>query len=90
MTLKEMDAIGLPHKLFAVSTSADEKLYYRKMWSLRLVAYLSSTSAAHGKGWENFLKLAEIGQVWHIPLDDRHSWMAIVRIRDDEDKDDTV
>jgi hypothetical protein len=90
MTLKEMEAIGLPHKLFAVFTDSDGKLYYRKMWSLRLVAYLSAVGAVNGKGWEDFLKHAEVGQVWQMPLDDRHSWMVIVRIRDEEDKDDTV
>lgn len=90
MTIQEMESIGLPHKLFAVFTAPDGKLYFRKMWSMRLVGYLSTTGAVAGRDWEDFIKHAEVGQVWQVPLDDRHSWMVVVRIRDDEDKEDTV
>jgi hypothetical protein len=89
MDKAQMEAIGLPHKLFAVFTSPDGKLFYRKMWSMRLVAYLAGIGAIQGKGWDEFIKNAEIGQVWDVPQSDR-TWMALVRIREDEDRDDTI
>jgi hypothetical protein len=89
MNLAELEAIGLPHKLFAVFTAPDGKLLYRKMWSMRLVAYLSCIGTIKGKGWEDFIKNAAIGQVWDVPLENG-TWMAVIRIRDDEDRDDTV
>lgn len=85
----QMEAIGLPHKLFAVFTAPEGKLYYRKMWSMRLVGYLAGIGAIQGKGWDDFIKNAEIGQVWDVPQEDG-TWMALVRIREDEDRDDTV
>ena len=84
-----MEAIGLPHKLFAVFTVPEDKLFYRKMWSIRLVGYLADVGAVQGKGWEDFIKNAEIGQVWDVPQEGG-TWMALVRIRDDEDRNDTV
>jgi hypothetical protein len=89
MTLQEMEAIGLPYKLFAVFTAPDGKLYFRKMWSMRLVAYLAGIGAIEGKGWQNYIRTAQIGQVWHLPLEGAYSWMVLVRIAEDEDRDDT-
>jgi hypothetical protein len=88
--LDEMKAIVLPNKLFAVFTAPDGNLYYRKMWSMRLVGYLDGIGAMKNKGWENFIKNAEVGQVFNVPLDDYYAWMTLVRISDEEDKDDTV
>ncbi len=89
MNQAQIEAIGLPHKLFAVFTAPNGKLLYRKMWSVRLVAYLSCVGAVRGTGWEEFIKSAEIGQVWDVPQEDG-TWMALIRIRDDEDRNDTV
>ena len=89
MTLQEMEAIALPHKLFAVFTAPDGKLYFRKMWSLRLVGYLADVGAVKGKGWEDYIRNGQIGEVWHVPLEGRYSWMVLVRIAEDEDRDDT-
>jgi hypothetical protein len=90
MNRQEMEAIGLPHKLFAVFTAPDGRLYFRKMWSMRLVGYLSAIGAINGKGWEEYIRTAQIGQVWHVPLEGDHSWMVLVRITEDEDRDDTT
>lgn len=84
-----MEAIGLPHKLFAVFTNPDGRLLFRKMWSMRLVGYLSCVGAVQGKGWEEFIKNAEVGQAWDVPVENG-SWMTLIRMRDDEDHDDTV
>jgi ABC-type transporter Mla subunit MlaD len=89
MNKSQMESIGLPHKLFAVFTAPDGKLLFRKMWSMRLVAYLSGIGAIQGMGWDIFIKGAEVGQVWDVPLESG-TWMAIVRIRDDEDRNETV
>jgi hypothetical protein len=89
MDRQQMEDIALPHKLFAVFTNPDGKLCFRKMWSMRLVGYLSGIGAIERKGWEDYIKHAEIGQVWKVPLDGDYSWLVLVRIRDDEDKDDT-
>lgn len=89
MDRAHMQAIGTPHKLFAVFTVPDGKLYYRKMWSMRLVGYLSGIGAIKDAGWDAFIKNAEVGQVWDVPQKDG-TWMALVRIRDDEDRSDTV
>jgi hypothetical protein len=85
----QMEAVGLPHKLFAVFTAPDGKLLFRKMWSMRLVGYLAGIGAIEGRGWEEFIKNAAIGQVWNVPLENG-SWMVLVRIRDDEDRGNTV
>jgi hypothetical protein len=84
-----MEAIGLPHKLFAVFTAPNGMLLFRKMWSMRLVGYLAGIGAVRGKGWEEYIKTAKVGQAWDVPLEGG-SWMTLIRIRDDEDKDDTV
>ena len=80
MNRQEMEAIGLPHKLFAVLTAPDGKLCFRKMWSMRLVGYLSGIGAIDGKGWDDYIRTAQIGQVWQVPLDQEYSWMVLVRI----------
>lgn len=89
MHMTQLESIALPHKLFAVFTNPDGKLLFRKIWSMRLVGYLAATGAAQGKGWEEFIKNAEVGQVWDVPIEGG-TWMALIRIRDDEDRDDTV
>jgi hypothetical protein len=78
----------VPHKLFAVFTNPDGKLLFRKMWSMRLAGYLGSIGGIHGKGWDKFIRDAEVGQVWHEAVRGQ-TWMALIRIRDDEDRDDT-
>jgi DNA-binding XRE family transcriptional regulator len=80
MTLEVMEAIALPHKLFAVFTAPEGKLYFRKMWSLRLVGYVAGIGAIKGQGWESYIRTAQIGQVWRVPFDKRFSWMVLVRI----------
>ncbi len=89
MNHEEMKSIGLPHKLFAVFTNPDGKLYFRNIWSMRLVAYLSDIGAVKDKGWEDYIRGAEVGQVWQVPIGNRYSWMVLVRIRGDEGKGDT-
>jgi hypothetical protein len=84
-----MEAIGLPHKLFAVFTVPNGELYFRKMWSMRLIGYLSGIGAIKSTGWEDYIRTAQVGQVWRVPLENEFSWMVLVRIADDEDKDDT-
>lgn len=89
MTETEIEAIAIPHKLFAVFTAPDGELLFRKMWSKRLVAYLSGIGAMNEIGWEEFVKNADVGQVWDMPLESG-TWMALIRIRDDQDRGDTV
>jgi hypothetical protein len=89
MNLTQMEDFGLPHKLFAVFTAPDGRLLFRKMWSLRLVGYLSCIGAVECSGWEQFIKNAEVGQAWHL-TEESGTWLALIRIRDDEDRDGTV
>ena len=89
MNATESAATGDSHKLFAVFTAPHGTLSYRKMWSRRLTGYLAGIGAVQGTGWEAFVENAEWGQVWNVPLESG-TWMTVIRIRDDEDRNDTV